>query len=102
MDMVRPMCQSAEVLGSGSDALMSHPQLRLYFGPDDERDAKSPLPHKEIQNQVAVPLGQVLPLLADAVHTKRAWIRDFHDDKITISADLYEVLLAYQHLRPSA
>jgi hypothetical protein len=45
----------------------------------------------------------VLPLLVDAVQSERTWLRDFSEDEITISTDLYEVLLAYQHYRrPSA
>jgi len=51
---------------------------------------------------VNVPLGEVLPLLADAVQSRRTWVKDFEDESITISEDLYEVLLAYQHFRPSA
>jgi hypothetical protein len=47
-------------------------------------------------------LGEVLPLLADAVASRRTWLSDFEDDKITISADLYEVLLAYQYYRHPA
>ena len=48
-------------------------------------------------------LRQVLPLLTDAVKSRRQWVGDFYDDDITISSDLYEVLLAYQHFRrPSA
>ena len=50
-----------------------------------------------------VPLGEILPLLADAVRNERTWLRDFEDDQVTISTDLYEVILAYQHYRrPSA
>ena len=49
------------------------------------------------------PLGEVLPLLLDAARSQRAWVDDFADDNISISSDLYEVLLAYQHFRrPSA
>ena len=45
----------------------------------------------------------LLLTLADAVHGRRGWLRDFEDDEVTISTDLYEVLLAYQHYRrPSA
>jgi hypothetical protein len=48
-------------------------------------------------------MGDVLPLLADAVASNRTWLRDFRDDEITISTDLYEVLLAHQYCRrPSA
>jgi hypothetical protein len=37
------------------------------------------------------------------VRNERTWLRDFEDDQITISTDLYEVILAYQHYRrPSA
>ncbi|MCE9548729.1 MAG: hypothetical protein K8T25_24895 [Planctomycetia bacterium] len=52
---------------------------------------------------VTVPLAEIFPLLADAVRSGRTWVRDFEDDDITISTDLYEVLLAYHHYRrPSA
>ena len=52
---------------------------------------------------VTVPLSEALPLLADAFNAQRTWLGDFDDDEITVSADLYEVLLAYQfYRRPSA
>jgi hypothetical protein len=41
----------------------------------------------------------VLPLLAEAMASRRTWLSDFEDDPMTISADLYEVLLAYQYYR---
>ena len=53
-------------------------------------------------NTVTVSVGEVLPLLADAVASQRTWLSDFEDDEITISADLYEVLLAYQYFRNPA
>ncbi|OHB86687.1 MAG: hypothetical protein A2V98_11030 [Planctomycetes bacterium RBG_16_64_12] len=52
---------------------------------------------------VTVTVAEVAPLLADAVQSERTWLRDFEDDEITISTDLYEIILAYQHYRrPSA
>ena len=58
---------------------------------------------KPARQSVTVPLVDVLPLLADAVQSERTWLRDFEDDEITISMDLYEVILAYRHYRrPSA
>jgi hypothetical protein len=52
---------------------------------------------------VTVPLGEILPMLADAVGSNRTWLRDFTADDVTITSDLYEVILAYQHYRrPSA
>ncbi|MBX9790692.1 MAG: hypothetical protein K2Y37_17380 [Pirellulales bacterium] len=80
---------------------MARSHLRVYYGPElhcpptDRRPAK--------QHSIEVPLGEVLPLLADAVSSRRTWLNDFANDEITISTDLYEVLLAYQHCRrPSA
>ena len=75
--------------------------LRIYSGP--EESSTSTLERDFHRRPVTVPLMEVLPLLADAVHSERTWLRDFSDDEISISTDLYEVLLAYQHYRrPSA
>jgi hypothetical protein len=52
-----------------------------------------------LMETVTVSLGEVLPQLADAYRARRGWIHDFTDDSITISTDLYEILLAYQHYR---
>ncbi len=77
--------------------------LRIYVGPQEETAAVNASETKEDRNKVTVPLLEILPLLADAVQSKRTWLRDFEDDEITISMDLYEVILAYQHYcRPSA
>jgi hypothetical protein len=83
--------------------------LRLYCGPEDAATATGLQPAlgiAECQNHrqtVTVPLMEVMPLVADAVRSERTWLRDFEDDEVTISADLYEVLLAYRHhRRPSA
>jgi hypothetical protein len=37
--------------------------------------------------------------LADAINSQRTWLNDFEEDDVTISSDLYEVILAYQHFR---
>lgn len=77
-------------------------RLRIYRGPaEDTLDSR--LDRSDAPQQVTVSVGEVLPLLADALASRRTWLRDFEDDEITISADLYEVLLAYRHFRrPSA
>lgn len=81
---------------------MAYHRLRLYQEPADDR-AELLRPTLPIRQSVSVPLGEVLPLLADAVQCERTWLQDFDDDPITISTDLYEMLLAYQHFRrPSA
>ncbi|MDX1961525.1 MAG: hypothetical protein SFX18_00140 [Pirellulales bacterium] len=75
--------------------------LKVYCGPEDSADNRLSLcdhPHS-----VTVPLGEILPMLADAVQSRRTWLVDFANDGVTISTDLYEVILAYQHYRrPSA
>jgi hypothetical protein len=80
---------------------MAH-QLRIYRGPSADTLVDRPTPEID-PNQITVSVGEVLPLLADALASRRTWLRDFEDDEITISSDLYEVLLAYRHFRrPSA
>lgn len=89
---------------------MARNRLRIYYGPEEtvysEREhqlaiAAETLP--DARNSVTVPLEEVLPLLVDAVRSNRTWLDDFRDEEITLSSDLYEVLMAYQHFRrPSA
>lgn len=79
---------------------MAHCQLRVYYGP---QEANSGVDSQPAGETVTVSLGEILPLLAEAVRSERTWLRDFAADDVTISTDLYEVILAYQHFRrPSA
>ena len=79
---------------------MARNRLRVYYGPEEVLTEEQPSAARQM---VTVPVSEVLPLLLEASRTKRAWLRDFEDDEMTISSDLYEVLLAYQHFRrPSA
>lgn len=88
---------------------MSNTYLRLYRAPKDENLTDDRFAGQEqigdalVERTVTMNVSQVLPLLADAVLSDRAWLRDFAFDQVTLSADLYEVLMAYKHLRkPSA
>jgi hypothetical protein len=86
---------------SRKEAPMQANHLRVYYGPQEDTGnvAVSDTQHET----VTVPLMEIMPLLADAVQSERTWLRDFADDEVTISMDLYEVILAYQHYRrPSA
>ncbi len=69
--------------------------LRLYRGPEEVSTAEM----SQDNRSVTVTAGAVLPLLADALLSERTWLSDFEDDEITLTADLYEVLMAYQHFR---
>jgi hypothetical protein len=81
---------------------MARSHLRVYYGPDDcHHVALTEI--KPAKNKVTVPLAEILATLVDAARQKRAWLRDFEQDELTISTDLYEVILAYPHYRrPSA
>ena len=87
-------------LVNGRDSVIQ--PLRIYYGPEEDNTAV--LNHSKVrENTATVPLGDVLPALLDALESNRTWPYDFADDEITISSDLYEVLLAYRHYRrPSA
>jgi hypothetical protein len=77
---------------------MARTNLRVYRGPENV-DTLAAATTGARKSCVTLPAGEVLPLLADAVANQRTWLRDFADDEITISADLYEVLMAYQYFR---
>lgn len=81
---------------------MAMRRLRVYTGPEFETQPVAVLDQAR-DNSVRVSLGEVLPLLADAVVSNRTWLTDFKDDEISISSDLFDVLQAYRHFRrPSA
>ena len=77
---------------------MARCQLRIYDGPTDQ-PVSSLDDYPTGRRNITLSVGDVLPLLADAAESGRTWLGDFKDDDITISTDLYEVLLAYQHFR---
>jgi hypothetical protein len=88
---------------------MARTKLRIYRGPAEKstpvRPGSADLAEVASTNApatITVSVGDVVPLLADAVASRRTWLTDFEDDPITISADLYEVLLAYQYYRHPA
>lgn len=81
---------------------MAPRHLKIYRGPEDHETVTAVEPSPVAKPCVTVPMGEVLPLLADAVDSQRTWLEDFSEDEITISADLYEVLMAYQYFRPVA
>jgi hypothetical protein len=83
---------------------MAMRRLRVYSGPDlsqlsqpNQLNLATVQPSSE--QSVRITLGEVLPLLADAVVSNRTWLTDFKDDEISISSDLHDVLMAYRHFR---
>jgi hypothetical protein len=96
--------RDAEQARGGREAHFSHPikedsvmrhHLKLYTGEDHESTAV-------VEPEITMTLGEITEILADAVRTRRAWLRDFEDDRVQVSADLYEVLAAYWNMRRGA
>jgi hypothetical protein len=83
------------------EASMARTNLRIYRGPADDA-APSCSASTTGKATMTTSVGDILPLLAEAVASDRTWLADFADDPITISSDLYEVLLAYQYYRHPA
>jgi hypothetical protein len=69
-------------------------RLKLYTGDDVSTTVAEP--------DITVSLGEISEILADAVRTRRAWLTDFADDRIQVSADLYDVLSTYWNMRRGA
>ena len=70
-------------------------QLRVYFEPEIN-DVEA------VDEAVRVRLGDLLPLLTLAQRFKYAWLKDFLDDEVAISEDLYRVLKEFLGYRPTA
>jgi hypothetical protein len=69
-------------------------RLKLYTGEGANTAVAEP--------EISISLGEISEILVDAVRTRRAWLDDFSDDRIQVSADLYEVLSAYWNMRRGA
>lgn len=66
-----------------------------------------PYPEDELRDEVHAPsvpirLADLYPLLAQAYRDNYVWLRDFEDDQMLVSRDLYEVVRAFSNCRPSA
>lgn len=70
-------------------------KLRLFTGDDAPSLAVA-------EPDVPIQLGELTRILSDAITWDRTWLKDLSDDEIMISPDLYEILLAYSDMRPSA
>ena len=77
---------------------MAMRQLRVYTEPDLKVREFAAV-EASADSGVRVSLGEILPLLAEAVTSNRTWLSDFADDEVTISSDLHDVLQAYRHFR---
>ena len=70
-------------------------RLRLYTPPEEPATDRS-------EPEVRVRLGDLLPLVAMAQRMNFIWLKDFLDDEVGISRDLYEVVQAFRSSRPTS
>jgi hypothetical protein len=81
---------------NGEGNPMATAQLRVFPRPEDE-------PQDEIRAPaVPIRLLDLYPLLAQAYRDNYVWLRDFEDEQLLVSNDLYEVVRAFTNCRPSA
>ena len=78
---------------------MRHNILPLKPTQPGHADVANTLKYK---THIEVQVGDILPALTDALLSQRVWIRDFSEDRISISKDLYEIIMAYQRLKRAA
>lgn len=71
-----------------------HQRLRLFTGDDEDRDVE-PL-------KVKISFGELSAMLLEATRKQRSFLRDFDEDEVQLTDDLYQVLTAYCRLRPGA
>jgi hypothetical protein len=75
---------------------MATARLRVFPQPDDDA------PDAEHGPAVPIRLSDLYPLLAQAYRDNYVWLRDFEQDQLLVSPDLFEVVRAFADCRPSA
>jgi hypothetical protein len=75
---------------------MATAQLRVFPRPEDEPQDSPNAP------VVPIRLIELYPLLEQAYRDNYVWLRDFEDDQLLVSNDLFEVVRAFSNCRPSA
>jgi hypothetical protein len=80
--------------GEGNPMATAH--LRVFPRPEDD-------PHDDVHAPaVPIRLADLYPLLAQAYRDNYVWLRDFEEDQLLVSSDLFEVVRAFSDCRPSA
>lgn len=70
-------------------------RLKLYSPPIEQR-------RPDHDPDVRVRLADLLPLVAVADRMNFVWLKDFLDDEVAVSEDLYEVMQAFRGSRPTS
>ncbi len=75
---------------------MATARLRVFPRPENEPRTESFAPSNPIR------LADLYPLLAQAYRDNFVWLRDFEEEELLVSNDLFEVVRAFSDSRPSA
>ncbi|MCE9563746.1 MAG: hypothetical protein K8U57_17020 [Planctomycetes bacterium] len=65
--------------------------LKLYCPPPDEEEPRN-MPEPDVR----IRLGDLLPLVAVAQRMNFIWLKDFLDDEVAVSGDLYDVMQSFR------
>jgi hypothetical protein len=76
---------------------MASAKLRVFPPQSDEESKADPS-----APAVSIRLVDLYPLLAQAYRDNYVWLRDFEEDEVLVSSDLFEVVRAFSDCRPSA
>lgn len=75
---------------------MATARLRLFPHTEEEEQEDVGTP------SIPIRLSDLYPLLAQAYRDNYVWLRDFEEDRLMVSSDLFEVIRAFSNCRPSA
>ena len=75
-------------------------RLRLYTGLEESN--VDVVEDQAPEDCVAMTFGELAQIVAHAAQTRRTWLRDFAEEDVKVSNDLYEILTAYSRIRPGA
>jgi hypothetical protein len=78
---------------------MTSTRLKVYKGPEHFADEAL---DEEASPAVPIRLSDLYPLLAQAYRDNFVWLRDFEEDELLVSNDLFQVVRAFSDYRPSA
>ena len=74
---------------------MMSTRLRIYEAPEEDVTF---IPDPDVR----VRLGDLLPLAAMAQRMNFIWLKDFLEDEVMVTHDLYEVMQAFQCTHPTS
>ena len=75
---------------------MATARLRVFPQPENEPQTEAYAP------SIPIRLADLYPLLAQAYRDNYVWLRDFEDEELLVSNDLFQVVRAFSDSRPSA